>query len=149
MTDNEIIKALECCRDGDCKSCTFDECTTGLLDKGIALDLINRQKAEIEKLEAEVEKLEFRAEIDKRDYQRKLREGGNAVDVLYQLYDEGVKKIQQLEGKLKIARAEAIKEFAERLLGLYSTCTLADTICMDALGCDIKRLVKEMVGDDK
>ena len=50
MTDNDIIKALECCRDGDCKNCTFDECTTGLLDKGIALDLINSQKAEIERL---------------------------------------------------------------------------------------------------
>ena len=51
MTDNEVIKALECCKNGDCKNCTFDECTTGLLDKGIALSLINRQKAEIAELQ--------------------------------------------------------------------------------------------------
>ena len=60
MTDNEIIKALECCSDwenGDtCKECPFYEeldcATTDRLDK-YALDLINRQKAEIERLEKE------------------------------------------------------------------------------------------------
>ena len=64
MTDNEIIKALECCSTGE----TYDDCekngcplylgiTMGCkyIDKenqlySDALDLINRQKAEIEKL---------------------------------------------------------------------------------------------------
>jgi hypothetical protein len=64
MTDNEIIKALECCRmpvgSGSCNDCPFDSqrekrlttsdksCTTLMFD--YALDLINRQKAEIEGL---------------------------------------------------------------------------------------------------
>ena len=57
MSDNEIKKALECCSKGNqCKSdCPYDneddsciECTS-LLTK-YALDLINRQQAEIERL---------------------------------------------------------------------------------------------------
>ena len=55
MTDNEIIKALKCCRCTtikDCGSCPFycfNNCTSNLATE--TLDLINRQKAEIERLE--------------------------------------------------------------------------------------------------
>ena len=62
MTDNEIIKALECCSnscdDGfaKCDECPrFEEgsgCTLRTMKN--ALDLINRQKAEIERLENEL-----------------------------------------------------------------------------------------------
>lgn len=50
MTDNEIIKALECCEVGDCINCPFDRdaCDDELARE--ALNLITRQKAEIEKL---------------------------------------------------------------------------------------------------
>ncbi len=51
MTDNEIIKALECCIKIDCEKCDFKtrfktatNCRNDLL--GHCLDLINRQKAE-------------------------------------------------------------------------------------------------------
>lgn len=64
MTDNEIIKALECCTKGttsdvcdDCPLRTTDICTeeeNGVLK--LALDLINRQKAEIERLTAQRDK---------------------------------------------------------------------------------------------
>ena len=56
MTDNEIIKALECClpQNGkrNCDDCPYAECEKGCADKMIkdSLDLINRQKAEIEEL---------------------------------------------------------------------------------------------------
>lgn len=52
MTDNEIIKALECCSKGDCDNCpnNYGSCCYRLAKK--SLDLINRQKAEIEKLQA-------------------------------------------------------------------------------------------------
>ena len=54
MTDNEIIKALECCsvHPMKCKKCPYQglECCTNEHRKN-ALDLINRQKAEIERLE--------------------------------------------------------------------------------------------------
>ena len=59
MTDDEIIKALECCKDYSypkiCNECPYVECTTkkGCVDKMItdALAFINRQKAEIERLQ--------------------------------------------------------------------------------------------------
>ena len=53
MTDNEIIKALEVCTSElqDCVLCPLlDNCDPLVLD-GQALDLINRQQAEIEKLQ--------------------------------------------------------------------------------------------------
>ena len=60
MTDNEIIQALECCIKG-CNAEGCDDCP--LYEKVedceieipiIALDLISRQKAEIEKLQTEI-----------------------------------------------------------------------------------------------
>jgi hypothetical protein len=58
VTEFEIIKALECCASGtsseDCEGCPFNE--NDICDKEsnatekYALDLINRQKAEIERL---------------------------------------------------------------------------------------------------
>lgn len=50
MTEAGIIKALECCKNDDCDNCpnNFGNCYANLA--GYALDLINRQKAEIERL---------------------------------------------------------------------------------------------------
>ena len=63
IIDNEIIKALECCNTAKtehrCDICPFYEderCTVSMLDS--AVDLINRQKAEIERLTALVEAAE-------------------------------------------------------------------------------------------
>ena len=59
MTDNEIIKALECHADEDIETCSFcplsnvEGCAYKLAE--FSLDLINRQKAEIERLEKTVE----------------------------------------------------------------------------------------------
>ena len=55
MTDNEIIKALECCvRKGNCKQMgcpMIEECKLDLRSaEKYALSLINRQKAELETL---------------------------------------------------------------------------------------------------
>ena len=57
FTDGEIIKALEHCRNGNrgskCSKCEYvTGCKTWLI--GLALDLINRQKAEIEGLYKEI-----------------------------------------------------------------------------------------------
>ncbi len=51
MTDNEIIKALECCCVSECDECPYDEQTACVeIMKEGALALINRQKAEVERL---------------------------------------------------------------------------------------------------
>lgn len=63
MTDNEIIKALEHCSDnGECKDCPANPhivncgcCMNGLMKR--AHDLINRQKAEIERKNIQIGEL--------------------------------------------------------------------------------------------
>ena len=58
MTDNEIIKALEYCKEqgitSECEKCNIKEdCRRELI--AITIDLINRQQAEIERLKAKIE----------------------------------------------------------------------------------------------
>ena len=61
MTDNEIIKALKLCafiEKGGCKECpynSYENC--GEMKVFETVDLINRQKAEIERLYKEVDRL--------------------------------------------------------------------------------------------
>ena len=65
MTDNEIIKALECCKTLNCVKCgrikDFKN-ASACLEKMIAdsLDLINRQKEEIESLKHRKTELQIR-----------------------------------------------------------------------------------------
>ena len=95
MTDNDIIKALECCGNWEsAKSC--EDCPANIYGFGCAqkmakhtLDLINRQKAEIERL---------------------TKAGKEAVNCFTRM--ETLYKIKCKE--LEIAKSEAIKEFAER-----------------------------------
>jgi len=106
MTDNEIIKALERCSTtmaGECKECPLykqvDNCTSKLTKD--ALDLINRQKAEIERLQKENNDKFNKWEIlDNRTKERYA-----------ELYEET--KV--------VVRAEAIKEFVERLKKIMIT----------------------------
>jgi hypothetical protein len=135
MENNEIIKALECCSsqttENTCGNCPLfnigrPDCYRTLAKH--SLDLINRQKAEIERLTKENEKVS--AYI------------GNSWGFVSFL--EFVKN----------QRAEAIKEFAERLknecdfecdvsLGYGRPC-YEDAIPIIA----IDNLVKEMVGEE-
>lgn len=118
MTDTEIIKALECCvrQKNSCNGCPAHtmNCTPRVA-MAFALDLINRQKVEIERLKSKKE-----------------------------LYFD---RWQESLDFAKEDRAEAIKEFAERLKvekypwkqdHLYSTKLIID---------DIDNLVKEMTED--
>lgn len=61
MTDNEIIKALECCINDDCNICpeTFGNCELTVMRN--ALDLIKRQQAENERLEYSAKEWEKQA----------------------------------------------------------------------------------------
>ena len=121
MTDNEIIKALECCKKDDCDNCPndFGNCYANLA--ACSLDLINRKQAENEELRIE---------------NQSLRSAANSYKLHYNK-----------------ARAEAIKEFAERLKnGCAFECNVSlgygrpcyeDAIPIIA----INNLVKEMAGD--
>ena len=111
MTDAEIIKALECCYDLDssaiCHQCPLyqtENCRDGYLGLQ-ALHLINRQKAEIERLK-EPKMLIANIEVSE--------------DVLEKLINQKVISIANDKADVnflcdKHIRTEAIKEFAERL----------------------------------
>lgn len=61
MTDNEIIGCLKNCRVGDCENCkALNVCDATFSFHKEALDLINRQKAEIEELEKSLLKEKLR-----------------------------------------------------------------------------------------
>ena len=121
MTDNEIIKALECCVDWcgtiSCWACPLKN--TGCIHfykLKETLDLINRQKAEIERLQKHIQ--------------------------------EGIDLAKQIPEMVALAQAEAIKEFAERLKEEQEFFV---NECEDFVGyvavSRIDNLVKEMVGD--
>lgn len=65
MTDNEVIKALECCLSDaweDCDKCPLEKfpddyigCRNNLIK--VTIDVINRQKAKIEQLKKEKEEM--------------------------------------------------------------------------------------------
>lgn len=118
MTDNEIIKALECCSKADCNNCPaskFGNCIDIVMEEAIAL--IDRQKGEVERLKEDNEALNSAV--------------SSALDIVNSNYQNG--------------RAEAIKEFADKLKKklartlLYLSRTLIE---------DIDDLVREMVGAD-
>ena len=120
MTDEDIIKTLECCTQHqyccpkDCPLYEYDvgECDMYLMQR--VLDLINRQKAEIERLKNErIERI------------RKLTR---------EVYDREIAQ----------AKIEAIKEFVERLK-IFVIPQKADGYTREiVLKSNIDNLVKEM-----
>lgn len=138
MTDNEIVEALKLCttQDGsipcyDCPCWCDDEQKCKGIDYTATLDLINRQKAEIEKLKSKNEILS--------------RNADNA-------FQEGLNECRELfEPEIK---SEAYKEFAERIK-MSIKANVVETLCNDVKGVynaeyvldDIDNLLKEMVGE--
>ena len=122
MTDNEIIKFMQCVIGNDvkCSECTyqkvlpFPSCRRKCAKN--ALELINRQKEEIEKLKQENEF--FRKTITE-----------NAQRALEVTVEE-----------IETSKSEAIKEFAERLKEKFG---IADCI-VTVNNNDIDELVEEM-----
>ena len=110
MSDNEIKKALECCSEPAGKCCCEvcplhhreDSCTTALIK--MAVELVNRQQAEIERLERNFKAAKVDAKLKKQEIER---------FVVKQYALKAV--IKRYEKDLKKAKSEAIKEFAERL----------------------------------
>ncbi len=134
MTDNEIIKALVCCIAPKCGECPIfnnseirrvpGRCVV-TLEKN-ALDLINRQKAEIERLQELLNgwKTEAYKVADEKD----------------KLYCEAVERV-------KTTKAEAIKEFAQK-----AVINLAENYSNEYchwIDDTIDNLVREMVGDSE
>lgn len=130
FTDDEIIKAAECCfLEKRCEGCPLDRgvgdasCIKDL--HSAVLDLFNRQKAEIEKLEKLDELAERSIEAstavinDLRSEVALLNDANTNLQDLYQAEKSKVLKKQEklimAYRKLQTAKSEAIKEFAENL----------------------------------
>lgn len=139
MTDEQIIRALEiCANDGDCKDCAINPhkgnygyCTSLALKA--ALDLINRQKAEIENYSITEKDLRYR---------NKEFEKANKKQAEY---------IGELESELRAyteIRAKAIKEFAERLKEKIDDSDVVYSTNYDIVMNYIDNLVKEMTEGD-
>ena len=116
MTDNEIVEVLKLCttQDGsipcyDCPRWNDDEQECEGIDYTATLDLINRQKAEIEKLK------------------------GSTI----------VNNIMESQKIKKVAKAEAYKEFAEKLTSIGKRDGAYDLVSVF----EIAELLKEMVGE--
>ena len=144
FTDEQIIKALECCVNGTSEACL--KCTFGLtppypvcktMVEKYALDLINRQRAEIESL--------TQNNISTKYPNRVLCSLGVIFTKSLEDYDKLIGDIS----------AEAIKEFAEKLKQKASTtfiCNHKDGI-NEIIGyhfspTTIDNLVKEMTESD-
>lgn len=112
MTDNEIIKFMQCVmgNDANCSECAyqktlpFPSCRRTCAKD--ALDLINRQKAEIEKLNIELTAMRG----DARAYRSEAERLEDEVNRLRDYCDDYGKFVDEPR-----IRSEAIKEFAERL----------------------------------
>ena len=130
FTDDEVIKALECCNDsGGCDNCPFDgavyEDEPPCVDKltEAARNLINRQKAEIERLNTP-QGVTFLA---------------NGIEIHAKDSDEYYKF-------KRLVKAEAITEFAEKLKDMHKHSTTSVVSLVTLFG-DINKMVKEMTED--
>ena len=143
MTDKDIIKALKLCTEiktsEACDDCPYRGLCRedgDILEKD-ALALINRQQAEIERLKTKCENTQI-------GYNFAEDEIKNLKKDKYKLQ----KALNQSEDYRVIAKAEAVKEFAERLkkeIDIRPTYSREQNKYVVFL---IDNLVKEMVGDN-
>lgn len=166
MTDEQIIKALECCAssyDGDaCNGCPFNDNTcdedSNALSK-YALELIKQQKADIKDLiKQRDEQLRINRQVVRRngkhvDERNRLKSKlEKEVDLNRELFEKMAKdeaEIERLEadrealinGQITLQKmyAEAIKEFAEEFEKRCIASGIYPAITKDLL----KNLVKE------
>ena len=150
MTDNEIIKAMQCVigKEMLCSECTYQKVlpfpSCRMMCAKNALDLINRQKAENERLKAENKSIRYCYEQAK-----------SYNDTLAESCEKNCKHFNMT------TRTEAIKEFAERLKSRLANLSvqtkthgrkttpnyvdeIANQILHDVVPQEIDNLVKEM-----
>jgi hypothetical protein len=117
MNDNEIIKALEYCKTqgitSECTDCVYKGTPTDCMGVMLcdALDLINRQRAEIERLR-EIRDLCNATILEKKEQIEKLKNSdASKEECTIRQHNE----IKELKAELKTAKAEAIKEVFAKL----------------------------------
>lgn len=139
LTDEDIISSLEVisttsnCIECKIRNCKWGTCNCSQITANAALDLINRQKSEIERLES-------------------------ANDEKFRQWDMLAEKTKQHYADLyneakDILKSKAYKEFAEKLKEKIGDCHIVSDgeycgfDCGDIHRC-IDNFLKEMVGED-
>jgi hypothetical protein len=155
MTDKEIIKALECCAKGttsnvclDCPLRFSDICTE--VENGamkLALDLINRQQAEIERLTINMNAFGLGMKREK--------ERANTIksEAIKEFAEKVQIEINQMQKNNYTTRQERIEELEEEqiFIGVDTTVQSIDSRIhtLNIIREFICNLVKEMVGEQK
>lgn len=127
LTDEEIIKRLEQCVKRGNRN----------YDTDIVLDLINRQKSEIESLK--------KTEIEIDDFCRRLCR-------MRMLNGSAIASYQDLQNYIQQEKAEAYKEFASRLKDAFPECNRdckCPAIYFDDYCYIIDECCEEMVGEEE
>lgn len=135
FTDEEIIKALECC----IKSETLEDCLKSKCPFSKECDLINRQKAEYENLDTKLKTMRGAANSYKAENER-------LNEIIKNCHKEILQKCDSCNNRIK---TEAYKEFAERI---RECCDSNDDLSADvwlSITTDINCVLKEMVGEEE
>lgn len=146
MTDSEIVKGLEICsNNGDCKECpinphhgNYGYCTS--LAIKAALDIINRQKAEIKKLRYNLE-----AVLDERaDHSEAYKEFAekSEKDIFIKQEDERMQMLKILKTYRGTKSYSDTERATDNWLRGYGEAV------QDVLGV-FDNLLKELAGEDK
>ena len=161
MRDNEIIKALECCADEsyeNCNECPYSIDTVScermkLLED--SLYLINRQNAEIERLQKEVNLVSIQFQDLKERYQeaqteierleKEAEDKERAYNDEFCLRKEWQTKCQELLKEEQIIKSEARKEFVKKIKEKKMQSTMDIRICTIEM---IDNLLKEMESEN-
>ena len=138
MTDNEIIKALECCIKNTCSECPFYKNWSthrcGEL-RNLTLDLIKQLKERDKKNENIIryaDKTIEKQQAETAEANEKLQAQADTIFLYEKVIKDKTAEIERLKSRVeateiskqklllcfKTAKSEAIKEFAERLKNL-------------------------------
>lgn len=128
-TDEEVIKALECCTtSADCEECPYyAHPVCNVARSKDALDLINRQRAEIADLTDENKGLKETNDHLSGEYIALMKEKDNLI----RTYAE--------------CQAEAIKEFAEKLQTKIDIDLCSAVDCAEYVSDDLPKIIKNLV----
>lgn len=163
MTDEEIIKALEVCgKDQHCTYCPLYKvqkedglgCIRNL--KIYALDLINRQQAEIEDARIGVESFKLKysnAVMTAKELQLVIAEKQAEIEGLQKAIEVLEIMTDQHDYYLRKAKSEAIKEFTERFENKINEIDFPKYAVVEKMLVICKKImndtVKEMVGEQE
>lgn len=168
MTDNDVIKALDCCcNHTDCRACPKLKEKSGCVQRAIreGLKLINRLKAENESLKKRQKPTAasgYKVENGKvvfftnmlGEYRREYESLDEIVETLNELLHEAYSKDEILfyyncaKMDLKNAKSEARKEFADKIKATFPDindprCTDDDIFTLDSIDNLLKEMEKE------